>query len=88
MPSTITKVYFFHLTVQSKLRSSDTADRNGNHWHVGCTTDYTLNAPTVPDVVTCLLYHASLNFIGIKLSTINMFRIFLCDLILRNHLIR
>ena len=79
---------FFTKTAQSKLKSSDTVDRNVYHCQVADgTTGYSLNAPTVCDVVPWLLSHADLNFVRIKISTTCMlFDIFLCELVLRNHL--
>ena len=82
MPSTLTKVNFFTIPVQSKLKTSGTVDRDVYHRQVGDgTTGFTLNAPTVCDLVSWLLSHARLNFVRIKLSTKCMFGILLCQLV-------
>lgn len=87
MPSTLTKVNFFTKPVQSKLETSGTVDRDVYHRQVGDgTTGFTLKAPTVCDLVSWLLSHARLNFVRLKISTMCMFEIFLCELVLRNHL--
>lgn len=68
MPSTVTKGIYFYQTVQSKLKSSD---RNVYHWQVvDGITYYTHNAPTVCDVVSWWLSHASLNSVRIKLPCV------------------
>ena len=76
MASTLTKVNFFYESLNLNLVAGLT-----KMFTIGklvmVYSGYTLNAPTVCDVVSWLLSHASFNFVRIKPSTLCMFEIFL-----------